>query len=751
MNTNKKFINIGILGCVSAGKSTLLNSIFGKSLSDMKIKRTTMIPQVYNLKKCINNDINDIVISNKQSNDEFNSKLWDGQTINEYRIEHPNNFVDLDDDYEFKITDMPGINDQQTKNIYTTWLMENIAKFHFVIYIIDVNSALNTSDEIEILDLITNHISDKCHLICLINKLDNQVCELNANNDTVFHIDDEELDDIINTQIKPTIEKKIFEKNFSYHIQTFASKKCYLYRCLDVDHDVDSVIHNYDPKHIESLMIEEIGKAKWSRTKTEEKIILAKKKIFEIISNKGDENEITNALNDSGYNCMVGYITNTLANNTNFYNLYYEESFGFTLDNYYKSISCDDSHFLKFIECIKNVSRIHNFICDTELDTRIYQTIEQNLLMHLCETKFDNKLKTTDTYEHECEKRETHMKEYIQEQHVERHYKQLELERHENQQMNRKYKRRPMSSYDRNPDTFDERKRNILSTIENEPCKYETERNEIIQQYNYIHPITSDTTHKDTLIRCINTYHNIIMYVVKYTFYNDDTFDAIIEKIEETIISILKQNKPHTIGSITELICSNIPLYKKFKHVTRIIIENNDFEKNSNVSVNEHVNYIKMLYNNNIIEENDMFSMMYSKMDIVLSNIMDGFHNEKIFNDNFDLGTNQLNNYAGIFILVKQLENNKNEKQIIPIYYALNDMLLRLSIKYNISLNIHQYSLILEFMDEHQSNILDDIFSLVHDREVVVDSHSLNCNDINAEDCVEHKGNTIVGWFKKIF
>jgi GTPase SAR1 family protein len=40
-------INFGIIGCVSSGKSTLLNSLFCDTYSDMKIKRTTMIQQVY--------------------------------------------------------------------------------------------------------------------------------------------------------------------------------------------------------------------------------------------------------------------------------------------------------------------------------------------------------------------------------------------------------------------------------------------------------------------------------------------------------------------------------------------------------------------------------------------------------------------------------------------------------------------------------------------------------------------------------
>ncbi len=51
-------INICILGCVSAGKSTILNSLFCQDLSQSKIKRTTMMPLVFIETKDINNELN---------------------------------------------------------------------------------------------------------------------------------------------------------------------------------------------------------------------------------------------------------------------------------------------------------------------------------------------------------------------------------------------------------------------------------------------------------------------------------------------------------------------------------------------------------------------------------------------------------------------------------------------------------------------------------------------------------------------
>ncbi len=40
-------INIAVLGNVSSGKSTLLNSLFLEEFTSMNICRNTMIPQIY--------------------------------------------------------------------------------------------------------------------------------------------------------------------------------------------------------------------------------------------------------------------------------------------------------------------------------------------------------------------------------------------------------------------------------------------------------------------------------------------------------------------------------------------------------------------------------------------------------------------------------------------------------------------------------------------------------------------------------
>ena len=79
-----KNINIAILGPVSAGKSTFMNALFVNQFSDMKIKRTTMTPQIYQEtdKVSISQDeIKAIREENKKINSILIEKTENGETI----------------------------------------------------------------------------------------------------------------------------------------------------------------------------------------------------------------------------------------------------------------------------------------------------------------------------------------------------------------------------------------------------------------------------------------------------------------------------------------------------------------------------------------------------------------------------------------------------------------------------------------------------------------------------------------------
>lgn len=633
-----KSINIGIIGCVSAGKSTLLNSIFGKCLSDMKIKRTTMVPQIYHLKHNddSNTNIDEIINNNKTTNQSFTNKVWNGTDVCHYNIKHPKNFIELSDEFEFNIYDIPGINDQQTKDIYMNWLKENLCNFHFVIYVIDVYSSLNTSDEIEILDVITEHILHSSHLICLINKCDNQVFN---ETDNSFRHDDEELEDIIETQIKPTIQKKISNKKFKSYIQSFSSKKCFLYRCIECNDTDELILSNLDSKHLESLMIDAVGKSKWSRFNDETKIEYAKKKVIEI---KDDNEDITNILLDSGYTNLINYINNIITNDNEFF------------INYWKNT-------IEFSHIFKNTF------------------IRGSLFLNICKSLIQIK---------------------------------------------------DIKPFFNNTNT------NILIEFE----KY------IISFMFSIKQITYFVSNYDIIIKEFNLYYQAMNLIKDNNLlYNQNTY--ICSKIDEYISNIISTNTFKDIEFVKKIIVH--PIITKTH--AELLISKLSFDKDTSINLFQYISFIKLLFNKQYIDEEKVFEMLYNKMDNVLDYIMKGLSNEKIFDNNeLDLGSNQFNNYAGIFILTKQLENKKDNKYVMPIYHALTDMLDIMKSQYNIIINIENYKKIFDFINNNPGNIFDDLFNITYKSNNItleIKDINNNTNDNNDTNVSKSVTSSITGWF----
>ena len=163
---NRNQINVAICGAVSAGKSTLLNAIFVASYSDMKIKRTTMNPQVYYETKQHNKKDSAKI---KERNTEINKSLYNKDPksltmadIKEtcYLVPQIKNLAELDKNVFLSVYDIPGLNDSQTKHLYFQYLNENFYKFDVILFVVDIHSALNTSDESDILEKILQNAKE---------------------------------------------------------------------------------------------------------------------------------------------------------------------------------------------------------------------------------------------------------------------------------------------------------------------------------------------------------------------------------------------------------------------------------------------------------------------------------------------------------------------------------------------------------------------------------------------------------------
>ncbi len=263
-------INIAICGAVSAGKSTLLNSLFVSQYSDMKIKRTTMTPQVYyENQKCSKRVNKEIKEANTQINKALLEKGEKGEQVNiddiketKYTVPPVYKLVSLHPNVMLTIYDIPGLNDG-TNNVYYEYLEKNFYKFDIILFIIDINSALNTSDEVKILENILEYSkrnldSYNIHnkLIVLANKCD----DMSLGEDGDFVLDDEfsEMYDQINKIVKQKVQK-IFP-SLEYSILPLASEDSYIYRMYDRDPEYD-----LDIKHVNKFGYYEYGKSRWNK------------------------------------------------------------------------------------------------------------------------------------------------------------------------------------------------------------------------------------------------------------------------------------------------------------------------------------------------------------------------------------------------------------------------------------------------------------------------------------------------------
>lgn len=278
--------SIAILGTVSAGKSTLLNGIFAKNFSDMNIRRTTMTPQMYQLSNLsIEENYDKIVNQNVLLNKEFQKEIWNGEEIIIHDVNFPSNFIKNHPNINFRIYDIPGLNDQTTKDVYMGWVDENFEIFDLAILVVDISSGFNTSDEVSVLNLIFKKMVFQPHvnLMILVNKCDEMVFD---NGDLMI---DEERQQIYQDQVIPTINEAARKWNLStdrIYIQKFCSRNLFIYRTIILN-DFEEIRKFLDDKHLNEMMITEVGRNRWLKMTTTQK----EKKILEMLNELREDKE----------------------------------------------------------------------------------------------------------------------------------------------------------------------------------------------------------------------------------------------------------------------------------------------------------------------------------------------------------------------------------------------------------------------------------------------------------------------------
>jgi GTP-binding protein EngB required for normal cell division len=296
-------INICFVGGVSTGKSTILNAIFCEQLTQCKIKRTTMVPTVYIENSVSSNpfetDSESIYKKISEKNQDIITKTENGHKLSkEEYSELVFNVGKLDinilKDSFVNVYDIPGLNDARTKDVYYEYLENNFHKFNLVIFLVDIHSGLNTSDEIDMVNFITNNTRQqleqnnrKIYTLVVVNKADDMQL-------------DEEQDELVITgelgemyeQVSKTLHCEFDKKNIAEHlvgIIPLCAIDSYLYRMVKKH----GRSFKLSPEQILKIGVNENGK-KFSTLKP----ATQERKVYEILD---DANFIETMIKLSGF------------------------------------------------------------------------------------------------------------------------------------------------------------------------------------------------------------------------------------------------------------------------------------------------------------------------------------------------------------------------------------------------------------------------------------------------------------------
>jgi small GTP-binding protein len=238
-------INIAIIGCVSAGKSTILNALFCEDYAQSKIKRTTMMPTIFvethNVREIQSQEeisqriesVNKTIIEHTESGRQFKLQDYGDQLV--FKVKKLEN-VQFSNKFNVNIWDTPGLNDARTKSVYYDYLKRNFHNLNVIIFVVDILNGLNTSDEIDILEFIASNIAEhkrksgkNISLITVVNKSD----DMQIKNDGSLEIVSEELNEMFE-QVKYTVSEKFKKHNISKNLEVMpiCSRDAHIYRII---------------------------------------------------------------------------------------------------------------------------------------------------------------------------------------------------------------------------------------------------------------------------------------------------------------------------------------------------------------------------------------------------------------------------------------------------------------------------------------------------------------------------------------
>jgi GTPase Era involved in 16S rRNA processing len=307
--------NIAILGCVNSGKTTLMNSALGAAYSDMKEGRHTMCPQVYTTDRDIKKCKSTTTLIRKQ-NQEINKRLIDMNDNSCNEIHHmvsslPSIFDSnkYNDSIQIRVYDIPGLNDSSTSDILYKYVYDNFYKFDIIIFNIDINQGLDTSDPIKILELIK-----KCqeNISKIYNRQSKLIVVCNKCDD--MSIEDSQLQGNSNHEdMYNKICKIIKDNNFDCPVIKYSALYAYIYRSLlsdEQDYNDNIISENI----IKQLGLDLMGRPAWKRESKDKTLNELWELLKTYLKNDNSLDSLEESLLSTGFNMLKSECENIINN-----------------------------------------------------------------------------------------------------------------------------------------------------------------------------------------------------------------------------------------------------------------------------------------------------------------------------------------------------------------------------------------------------------------------------------------------------
>jgi hypothetical protein len=222
------------------------------------------------------------------------------------------------DKFSVNVYDVPGLNDSRTKSTYYQYLRDNFHKFNIIIFLVDIHSGLNTSDEIDILRLITHNTKlhkentkKDIYTLVVVNKADDMQIKIDEETGKeILYIDDElnEMYEQVNLTVKSEFEKLNIIDNL-IDIIPLCGIDAYLYRMIK-KYEEDFELKDSD---ILKIGINQMGKKFSKKTKENQR-----KEVLSIIK---DKTFVEDMIKLSGFEGFEKTLYSFLQSNNNIQNI----------------------------------------------------------------------------------------------------------------------------------------------------------------------------------------------------------------------------------------------------------------------------------------------------------------------------------------------------------------------------------------------------------------------------------------------